>query len=67
VSDQSNEGERSWVSRLRERRTERRAIRADRRARRRAHMGCSPDDAARRAESSNVQGGFFTTKSPPKD
>jgi hypothetical protein len=41
--------------------------RADRRARRKAHVGGGPDDAARRAESSNVQGGFFTTKSPHKD
>ena len=56
----------SWMSRLRERRTERRAIRADRRARRKAHFGASPDDAARQAESANVQGGFFTTQSPPK-
>ncbi len=67
MADQSTEGGRSWMSRLRERRTERQAIRADRRARRKAHMGGSPDDAARRAESSNVQGGFFTTKSPPRD
>ena len=31
-----------------------------------ASMGASPDDAARQAESSNVQGGFFTTQSRPK-
>lgn len=67
MSDQPTDGERSWVSRLRERGTERRAIRADRRARRRARsMGASPDDAARQAESRNVQGGFFTTQSQPK-
>jgi hypothetical protein len=29
-------------------------------------MGASPDDAARQAESGNVQGGFFTTQSQPK-
>jgi hypothetical protein len=66
MSDQPTDGERSWVSRLRERGAERRAIRADRRARRRARMGASPDDAARQAESGNVQGGFFTTQSQPK-
>ena len=63
MSDPPTDGERSWVSRLRERGAERRAIRA---ARRRARMGASPDDAARQAESSNVQGGFFTTQSQPK-
>jgi hypothetical protein len=68
MSDQPTEGERGWVSRLRERGAERRAVRADRRARRRARsMGASPDDAARQAESGNVQGGFFTTQSKPKD
>jgi hypothetical protein len=66
MSDQPTDRERSWVSRLRERGAERRAIRADRRARRRARMGASPDDAARQAESGNVQGGFFTTQSQPK-
>ncbi len=67
MSDQPDEGGRSWVSRLRERGADRRAIRADRRARRRARsMGASPDDAARQAESGNVQGGFFTTQSQPK-
>jgi hypothetical protein len=63
MSDQPTDGERSWVSRLRERGAERRAIRADRR---RARMGASPDDAARQAESGNVRGGFFTTQSQPK-
>jgi hypothetical protein len=68
MPDQLPEGERGWVNRLRERGAERRAIRADRRARRRARgMGASPDDAARQAESGNVQGGFFTTNSRPKD
>jgi hypothetical protein len=67
MSDQPDEGGRNSVSRLRERGAERRAIRADRRARRRARsMGASPDDAARQAESGNVQGGFFTTQSQPK-
>ncbi len=67
MSDQPTDGERSWVDRLRERGAERRAMRADRRARRRARsMGASPDDAARQAESGNVQGGFFTTQSQPK-
>jgi hypothetical protein len=67
MSDQPDEGGRNSVSRLRERGAERRAMRADRRARRRARsMGASPDDAARQAESGNVQGGFFTTQSQPK-
>jgi hypothetical protein len=66
MSDQPTDGQRSWVSRLRERGAERRAIRADRRARRKARMGASPGDAARQAESGNVQGGFFTTQSQPK-
>jgi hypothetical protein len=66
MSDQPTDGERSWVGRLRERGAERRAIRADRRARRKARMGASPGDAARQAESGNVQGGFFTTQSQPK-
>jgi hypothetical protein len=66
MSDQPTDRERSWVSRLRERGAERRAIRADRRARRKARMGASPGDAARQAESGNVQGGFFTTQSQPK-
>jgi hypothetical protein len=68
VSDQPTAAERGWVTRLRERGAERRATRADRRARRRARsIGASPDDAARQAESGNVQGGFFTTQSRPKD
>jgi hypothetical protein len=67
MSDLPTDGERTWVGRLRERGAERRAIRADRRERRRARrMGTSPDDAARQAESGNVQGGFFTTQSQPK-
>ena len=68
MSEQPTDGERGWVSRRRERGAERRAVRADRRARRRARStGASPDDAARQAESGNVQGGFFTTQSKPKD
>jgi hypothetical protein len=67
MSDQPSDGERGWVSRLRERGAERRAIRADRRARRRARsMGATLDDAARRAEGGNAQGGLFTTQSQPK-
>jgi Zn-dependent protease with chaperone function len=67
MSDQPSGGERNWVSRLRERGADRRAIRADRRARRRARStGASPDDAARQAESGNMQGGFFTKQSQPK-
>ena len=68
MSDQPTDGERSWVSRLRESGAERRAIRADRRARRRARsMGASPDDAARQAESRFADTGYFTPNSPPKD
>ena len=68
MSDQPTDGERTWVSRLRERGAERRAIRADRRARRRARssMGASPDDAARQAESGFADRGYFATNSPPK-
>jgi hypothetical protein len=55
-----------WVSRYRQRRANRRELRADRRARRRARMGGSPDDAARQGEASNMQGGYFTTKTRPK-
>jgi hypothetical protein len=56
------------VSRLRDRGAERRVIRADRRARRRARsMGASPDDAARQAESGFAKTGYFTKNSPPKD
>ena len=68
MSDLAADGERTWMTRLRDRRAERRAIRADRRARRRARaMGGDPDDAARQAESGNWRGGYFTTKTPPKD
>jgi hypothetical protein len=63
MSDQPGKAEDSWVSRLRERSAERRAIRADRRARRKARVGVSPGDAVDRASSSNFQGGgYFTTK-----
>jgi hypothetical protein len=68
MADQPTEGERGWVSRLRERGAERRAVGADRRARRRARsVGASPDDAARQAESHFADSGYFTTNSPPKD
>ena len=67
MSDQPTDGERSWVRHLRESGAERRAIRADRRARRRARsMGASPDDAARQAESGFADRGYFATNSPPK-
>ena len=49
MSEQPTGAERSFITRLRERRLERRAIRADRRARRKGHMGASPDDAARQS------------------
>jgi hypothetical protein len=55
-----------WAERYRRRHADRRALRADRRARRRARAGPSPDDAARQAESGNVQSGYFTTKTGPK-
>jgi len=68
MSEHPTDGERAWVSRLRERGAERRATRADRRARRRARsMGASPDDAARQAESQFANSGYFTKNSPPKD
>jgi hypothetical protein len=52
-----------WLSRLRRRGTERRAVRADRRARRKARIGDDFSSAARQAESSNFErGGYFTTK-----
>jgi hypothetical protein len=55
-----------WVERYRRRHADRRAVRADRRARRRAPAGASPDDAARQAESGIFQSGYFTTKTGPK-
>jgi hypothetical protein len=67
MSDQPTGRERGWVRRLRERGAERRAVRDDRRARRRARsMGASPDDAARQAESHFADSGYFTTESQPK-
>ena len=67
MSDPTSEGERGWVSRLRAGGAERRAVRADRRAGRRARsMGGSPDDAARQAESGFADRGYFATNSPPK-
>jgi hypothetical protein len=53
----------SRSSRMRQRFRERRALWADRRARRKARVGGDPDSAARQAESGNFQhGGYFTTK-----
>jgi hypothetical protein len=67
MPEQSGHAKDGWVSRYRHRRAERHARRVDRRARRRAHSGGGPDDAARQAESGTFQsGGFFTTKSGPK-
>jgi hypothetical protein len=62
--DTSPEVEGGWVSRYRQRSRDRHALRADRRARRRARFGGTPDDAARRAESGNYQSGGFFTKKP---
>ncbi len=68
MSDQPTDGERSWVGRLRERGAERRAMRADRGARRRARsMGAGPDDAARQAESRFADRGYFSTTTAPND
>lgn len=68
MSEQPTGAERGFMTRLRERRIERRAIRADRRARRKGHMGGGPDDAARQAESGVFKGGgYFSTNPPPKD
>jgi len=52
---------------MRHRFAERRAVWADRRARRKARAGADPDSAARQAESGNFQsGGYFTTKTHDK-
>ena len=52
---------------MRRRLAERRALWADRRARRKARAGGDPDSAARQAESGNFQhGGYFTTKTHDK-
>jgi hypothetical protein len=57
-----------WVGLLRARRTRKRAMRADRRARRRARLGGTPDDAVTQGLARTFRGGgYFTTKSPPKD
>jgi hypothetical protein len=57
----------SRSSRIRHRFAERRALWADRRARRKARAGADPDSAARQAESGNFQsGGYFTTKTHDK-
>jgi hypothetical protein len=63
MSDQPGKAGDGWVSRLRDRSAERRAIRADRRARRKARVGVSPGDTVDQANASNFQGGgYFTTK-----
>jgi hypothetical protein len=54
-------------TRVRQRFDERRAIRADRRARRKAKIGFSrPEDAADIASAAQVRGGFFTTDPGPR-
>jgi hypothetical protein len=53
-------------TRLGKRLAERRAIRADRRARRKAKIGGNPEDAADIAGSAQVRGGFFTTNPGPR-
>jgi hypothetical protein len=45
---------------------ERRAIRADRRARRKAKIGGNPEDAADIAGAAQMRGGFFTTNPGPR-
>jgi len=52
--------------RARERLAERRAIWADRRARRRRKVGLNPQDAADIAGAAQVRGGFFTTDPGPR-
>jgi hypothetical protein len=53
-------------TRLGRRWAERRAIRADRRARRKAKIGGNPEDAADIAGAAQVRGGFFTTDPGPR-
>jgi hypothetical protein len=66
MGEDLGKAEASWVGRIQQRLEDRRARRMDRRARRKAHLG-SPDDAARRAEAqTHGQGGYFTTKAPPR-
>ena len=45
---------------------ERRAVRADRRARRKRKIGLNPQDAADIAGAAQVRGGFFTTDPGPR-
>ena len=67
MSDGSEDAKDNWVSRYRQHRAERQALRADRRARRKGRLGISAGDAAAQARSSNFQsGGYFTTNPPPK-
>jgi hypothetical protein len=66
MSDGVEDANDHWVSRYRQRSAER-ALRADRRARRKGRLGVSAGDAAAQARSSNFQsGGYFTTNPPPK-
>ena len=67
MSESSQDVKESWIDRYRRRHADRRSLRADRRARRRARAGGSPDDAARQAMSGNFKsGGYFTTNTGPK-
>lgn len=52
--------------RARERMAERRALHADRRARRKGKIGLNPQDAADIAAAAQVRGGFFTTDPGPR-
>ena len=54
------------VERARARIAERRAISADRRARRKGKIGLNPQDAADIAGAAQVRGGFFTTDPGPR-
>jgi hypothetical protein len=65
MPDEQSHGNRT--SRMRQRFAERRALWADRRARRKARAGGDPDSAASQAASGNFQhGGYFTTKTHDK-
>ena len=65
MSDGFEDAKDDWVSRYRQRRAERQALRADRRARRKASVG-NPGDAAAQARSSNFQSGGYFTSNPPR-
>jgi hypothetical protein len=62
--DAWGEAKDGWLARLQRRRQDRRALRADRRARRKARIGPSPDDAVSQANVSNFQSGGYFTKGP---